>query len=201
MKIKPIDQATYIEGAVHVNALIVFEADERDGYVLEKISDPNVDWVEFTPKSIHSIERNKIEKLKNSLYTVMSYKISGLVKVIGPTEQISETIKKRSLVITTTNDNNYTETILFEVHQDRCSQLDKLQPGQTVDIDFSISGREWVNHQGDTKYFNTFKAWRITPQSQYGGDDQVGRSEPTHAVIPVQTQYQQPVQDGSNVSF
>ena len=33
--------------------------------------------------------------------------------------------------------------------------------GQNVNIGINLRGREWVNPQGETKYFNSIQGWRI----------------------------------------
>ena len=46
--------------------------------------------------------------------------------------------------------------------------LDSFEIGQSVKIGINLRGREWVNPQGETKYFNSIQGWRIenlTPTS------------------------------------
>jgi hypothetical protein len=39
--------------------------------------------------------------------------------------------------------------------------LNAYQVGQQVQISINLRGREWVNPQGETKYFNSIQGWRI----------------------------------------
>jgi hypothetical protein len=39
--------------------------------------------------------------------------------------------------------------------------LNSFQLGQSVKIGINLRGREWVNPQGETKYFNSVQGWRI----------------------------------------
>ncbi|MGB2434862.1 MAG: DUF3127 domain-containing protein, partial [Flavobacteriaceae bacterium] len=39
--------------------------------------------------------------------------------------------------------------------------LNAFQMGQNVIIGINLRGREWVNPQGETKYFNSIQGWRI----------------------------------------
>ena len=39
--------------------------------------------------------------------------------------------------------------------------LNSFQIGQNVKIGINLRGREWVNPQGETKYFNSVQGWRI----------------------------------------
>jgi len=85
--------------------------------------------------------------------------LSGTVKVIGTEQQVSPTFKKRELVVTT--DEQYPQSILIEFNQDKCDLLNGLQLGQNVTVGINLGGREWVNPQGETKYFNSIKGWRV----------------------------------------
>lgn len=85
--------------------------------------------------------------------------ISGKVKVIGAEQQVSPTFKKRELVVTT--DEQYSSDILIEFVQDKTDLLNSIAVGENVKVSINISGKEWVNPQGETKYFNSIKGWRI----------------------------------------
>ena len=39
--------------------------------------------------------------------------------------------------------------------------LNNLTVGENVKVSINLGGREWVNPQGETKYFNSIKGWRI----------------------------------------
>ena len=85
--------------------------------------------------------------------------VQGVVKVIFPTEQVSEKFKKRDIVVRTME--QYSQDILIQFVQDKTSILDKYQVGQSVSIGVNLRGREWKNPQGELKYFNTIQGWRI----------------------------------------
>ena len=89
--------------------------------------------------------------------------ILGEIKIIGLTQQISSSFQKRELVITT--DEQYKQHILIEFNQDKCNLLNKYKIGETVKVSINLGGREWVNPQGETKYFNSIKGWRIEAES------------------------------------
>ncbi len=90
----------------------------------------------------------------------MSNKLTGVIKVINPTIQVSEKFSKREIVLTDTS-GQYPQDILFQLKQDKCSLLDAFGVGQEVEISYNILGREWTSPQGEVKYFNTLEAWRI----------------------------------------
>jgi len=91
----------------------------------------------------------------------MSYKAQGSIVHIGDTEQVTDTFKKRTLVLKMT-DGEYTQEVAFEFTQDRCKVLDGYQFDQEVEVDFDLRGRKWTSPDGVDKWFNTLSAWRIS---------------------------------------
>jgi hypothetical protein len=98
--------------------------------------------------------------------------VTGKIKVVGPEQQISASFRKRELVVTT--DEQYPQSIMIEFVQDKADLLNNYTVGEDVKVSINLGGREWVNPQGETKYFNSIKGWRIerlaaaqtpTPQS------------------------------------
>jgi len=85
--------------------------------------------------------------------------IVGKIKRIGPDQQVSASFTKRELVITT--DEQYPQHILTEFTQDKCDLLDPYKIGESVKVYINLRGREWVNPQGETRYFNSIQGWRI----------------------------------------
>ena len=86
--------------------------------------------------------------------------IQGRIKMIDETRTYgSNGFRKREVVITT--EEQYPQDILVEFVQDKTNLLDAFQVGQQVRISINLRGREWVNPQGETKYFNSIQGWRI----------------------------------------
>ena len=85
--------------------------------------------------------------------------VTGKNKVISAEQQISASFKKKELVITT--DEQYPQSIMIEFTQDKVDLLNNYSIGETVKVSINLGGREWVNPQGETKYFNSIKGWRI----------------------------------------
>ena len=109
--------------------------------------------------------------------------VTGKVKVINAEQQVSAAFKKRELVVTT--DEQYPQHIMIEFTQDKCDLLSNYKPGESVKVSINLRGREWVNPQGETKYFNSIQGWRI---------ERVGTEAPVQA--PVQpTQAFEPAND------
>jgi len=90
-----------------------------------------------------------------------NFKLSGIVKLIGETTQVSDRFKKRDLVVTTDITSSYPQHITFQVTQDKCSLLDNISVNDNVEVSFNISGREWTSPEGEIRYFNSLNAWRI----------------------------------------
>ena len=88
------------------------------------------------------------------------YKMTGIVKMVGETVQVSEKFSKREFVVTDQS-TLYPQDILFQSVQDKTSLLDDIAEGQEVEVSFNLKGREWTSPQNEVKYFNTLEAWRI----------------------------------------
>ncbi len=89
------------------------------------------------------------------------YTLKGELKVISPTQQVSDSFKKREFVVVDAS-GQYAQTIQFQAVQDRCELLDKYQVGQSVEVTFFLRGREWTNPKdGKVVVFNTLDAWKV----------------------------------------
>ena len=85
--------------------------------------------------------------------------LEGIIKVVGAEQQVSASFKKRELVIST--EEQYPQSILIEFPQDKADLLNGLNVGEKVKVSINLGGREWVNPQGETKYFNSIKGWKV----------------------------------------
>ena len=86
--------------------------------------------------------------------------IQGRIKMIDETKTYGNNgFRKRELVVTT--EEQYPQHILVEFVQDKTDLLNSYQVGQLVKVSINLRGREWVNPQGETKYFNSIQGWRI----------------------------------------
>ena len=86
--------------------------------------------------------------------------ITGILKVKGEAQQVSEKFKKRDFVLTD-NSSQYPQHISFQLTQDKCNLIDQYNVGAEIKVHFNLRGREWTSPQGEVKYFNTLEAWRI----------------------------------------
>ncbi len=86
--------------------------------------------------------------------------VQGRIKMIDETKTYGNNgFRKREVVVTT--EEQYPQHILVEFVQDKCDLLNNYSVGQMVKISINLRGREWVNPQGETKYFNSIQGWRI----------------------------------------
>lgn len=97
--------------------------------------------------------------------------VIGKIKVINATQEVSDSFKKRELVVSTNE--QYPQHILIEFNQDKCAILDGYQVGQSVKVSINLRGREWLNPQGETKYFNSIQGWRIEKTEVQGSQSAV----------------------------
>ena len=97
--------------------------------------------------------------------------ITGKIKWIDQVKTYgSNGFRKREIVITTQE--QYPQNIIIEFVQDKCELLDSYQIGQDVRIGINLRGREWVNPEGQTKYFNSIQGWRIDQLDQGADNDE-----------------------------
>ena len=86
--------------------------------------------------------------------------LQGKIKLIGETQSIgSNGFRKRELVLTT--EEQYPQHIMVEFVQDKTDLLNNFQVGQSIKVGINLRGREWINPQGEAKYFNAIQGWRI----------------------------------------
>ena len=50
---------------------------------------------------------------------------------------------------------------MIEFTQDKSDLLNNVAVGDAVKVSINLGGREWINPQGETKYFNSIRGWRI----------------------------------------
>jgi len=106
--------------------------------------------------------------------------IPGRIKWIDETKAFGANgFRKRELVITT--DEQYPQHILVEFTQDKCDLLNSFGIGEAVKISINLRGREWVNPQGELKYFNSIQGWKI---------DRIGPPQYGYQAPPPQQNYQ-----------
>jgi translation initiation factor IF-3 len=84
--------------------------------------------------------------------------VQGKVKAVSETQTFG-TFQKREFVLVT--DEKYPQTIGLELHQDKVDLIDSYKVGDNVKVSINLRGKEWINPEGATKYFNSIVGWRI----------------------------------------
>ncbi len=111
--------------------------------------------------------------------------IQGKVKFIGETQTFGANgFRKSELVVTT--EEQYPQHILVEFVQDKSDLLNNYQVGQSVKVSINLRGREWINPQGETKYFNSIQGWRIENLQQDAQAGDIPPVPPADAFEPVE---------------
>jgi len=99
----------------------------------------------------------------------MGMEATGRLHAIYETKQVSERFTKREFVLELVDNPKYPQTVLFQLTGDRVTQLDGLNVGDQVRIEFNLRGREWRSPQGETKYFNSLEVWKLEPARANAG--------------------------------
>ena len=91
--------------------------------------------------------------------------VTGKIKLINEIQTFGASgFRKRELVLTT--DEQYPQMLAIEFIQDKTDLLNSFQVGQDVKVSINLRGREWINPQGEAKYFNSIQGWRIENLAQ-----------------------------------
>jgi len=90
---------------------------------------------------------------------------TGIIKVKGNEQKVSDRFRKREFVLTD-NAASYPQTILFQLTQDRCSLIKNANVGDEITVHFQLKGREWKNPQGEIKFFNSLDVFKIERATQ-----------------------------------
>ena len=105
--------------------------------------------------------------------------VQGKIKLVGNVQEITDSFRKRELVIVTQE--QYPQTLCVEFVQDKTDLLNTYQVGQQVKVSINLRGREWTNPQGEVKYFNSIQGWRIEALQQEAATDNMPPVPPMDA--------------------
>ncbi len=101
--------------------------------------------------------------------------ITGKIKLIRETQQISEKFQKREFVVETNE--QFPQTIQLELQGNKCDIIDAYSVGQEVTCELNLRGRLWTNSEGVDKYFNTIVCWKIQhSNAPISGNNSIGSS-------------------------
>lgn len=96
----------------------------------------------------------------------MAFELTGKLIEKFDTQEISEKFKKREFVVEFQENPNlsFSESIKFQLTQDRCNLMDNYQLGQDLKVSFNLRGRKWEK-DGKVSYFTNLEAWRVEQAS------------------------------------
>lgn len=104
--------------------------------------------------------------------------VIGKLIVKKETEQISETFRKRDIVVETIGE--FPQTIPITLSNNKTTLADNINVGEMVKVMINLRGRSWENQDQETMYFLSAQGWSMT------------RYNPTaQPVYPQQPMYQQ----------
>lgn len=87
--------------------------------------------------------------------------LKGIILKIGEQKTFGKT-NKVELVLKTDHNSDYPQTVLIEFINKSIDQLSMYNKGDEATININVKGREWVNPEGQTKYFNSIQGWKIS---------------------------------------
>lgn len=86
--------------------------------------------------------------------------LKGTIKTIGDIQTFASGFQKREFVLVT--EEQYPQPISIELLSQKVDIIDPFKVGDQATVGINIQGREWTSPQGETKYFNSIVAWKIT---------------------------------------
>lgn len=86
--------------------------------------------------------------------------LKGLLKHIYEEKKISDKFTVKEFVLTVA-DTQYPQHISFQISNKKIELLDPYKVGDEIKVQFDVKGREWINKEGEAKYFNSLNAWKI----------------------------------------
>jgi hypothetical protein len=90
----------------------------------------------------------------------MLVKVSGVIDDLGQTQQITDKMRKRDIVVKTTG--QYPDYIKCEAVNDRIAPTEVLRVGDYVTINAAIGGRKAISKTtGQTMYFTSVKVLSV----------------------------------------
>lgn len=115
----------------------------------------------------------------------MGYRATGKLHAIFDTEQKTERFRKRDFVLEISDGGRFEQYVKFQLTGDRCETLDDFSTGDDVEVEFSLSGREWKSPRDEIRYFNNLDVWTLQRTSgrdvgSPAGDEPPPPDEPPH---------------------
>jgi len=87
--------------------------------------------------------------------------ITGILHKVFETEQVNDRFKKRIFVLMYSPEMSTNYPITFQLSQMNCDMTDGIKLGDSIVVEFNLTGREWTNREGKVFFFNTLVATNI----------------------------------------
>lgn len=107
--------------------------------------------------------------------------LQGKIIFATKPQQVTDTFRKRDLIIETDADTQWPQEVKIELHQDKCELISGMKKGDEVIVDCNLRGRSHVNKEGQKMWFNTIAGWRVTKVGTAMSDP----ASPTSDPVPV----------------
>lgn len=94
-----------------------------------------------------------------------SFEVKGTVEHVGAIEQVSDSFRKRDLILNIDEESDYPQTIKIEAAQAKCddTNLNEVRKGDSVTVSVNLRGRVWDNVAKNRKeVFNTLQYWKLS---------------------------------------
>lgn len=142
---------------------------------------------------------NKRINKRKHIITMPSTSLSNLIVVrVGQVEQVTDSFRKRELIVTADNDQQYPQTLKFEAIQNKCDdeKLNEIIKGDEITVHFNINGREYTDKQGKLQVMNSLQLWKIDITRTVAGNRPQTNTAPQH-----QAQQAAPQQQSQNINL
>lgn len=88
-------------------------------------------------------------------------KITGKIVHATKPEQITNTFRKRDLIVEIDQDTQYPQEIKVELHNNNCELITGMNKGDDVEVHINLRGRSYVNKEGKKAWFSSIVGWRV----------------------------------------
>ena len=85
-------------------------------------------------------------------------KVTGTVKEVLPLVEKGD-FKKQDVIVET--EGQYSQTFAIELLKEKVELADFLSAGDVVTFHCNLRGREWINPEGESKYFLSLNGWKV----------------------------------------
>lgn len=87
--------------------------------------------------------------------------LTGTVHELFSSQQVTEKLKKRELVLEVVENPQYPEYIKLEAINGMCDKLDDAPRGSKITAYINFRGRPWTSQDGKKSYFNSIQIWKM----------------------------------------